>query len=453
MKNARKLISVAIQKFPQYKDRDYYKLRQLYGSRVIDTYYKCEIYKKLLGVRENPFKRYIPKDLCFATSRPILANTPRIAIHYCEGIEEHKRHDTFWIKDIPPENLMVYIDTLKVNKNPVSGEVLKELDKKGIMWVALKKDVVRGDFDWKKANVSYSSNPFEKEYNYWTRFYQIFNIKAVFDFVKWTGPSIAQYAVLDRLGAKRIGMQRSTITSPYYMPWMQYGAFHKMFTWGTEYELYRNRSPLINEFKPAGFPFYHQTKTDCFFTPFKVALFDNGISGFSPFTIEHLTDFYNSFLDWALKHEAVMLVIKEKYKGLLSRVKEAEKKIMKLGRRVIRVSELGGISNIRETLPSKAFLGTDLAVGLGISSAVTEAAIHGVKAVHCDLVDFYEHPYYNWGYNRIIFDDITALINAIDKYGKEGGKLGDWGKYIDTLDPYRDYDCGKRVGEYMKGLI
>jgi len=82
--------------------------------------------------------------------------------------------------------------------------------------------------------------------------------------------------------------------------------------------------------------------------------------------------------------------------------------------------------------------------------------ISGCRGIHCDLPKHPSYPYYECGYEKIIFDDINRLISALKRYKENPSsepELGDWSKYIDKLDPFRDGGGGKRIGAYMCWLI
>jgi hypothetical protein len=95
-------------------------------------------------------------------------------------------------------------------------------------------------------------------------------------------------------------------------------------------------------------------------------------------------------------------------------------------------------------------------VGIGISTAIIEAAIAGCRGIHCDLTHFRSHEFYQWGYERLIFDDLDRLMVSV-KGCKSGNsvyaELGDWSPFLDRLDPFRDGRAGERMGVYLRWCL
>jgi len=98
----------------------------------------------------------------------------------------------------------------------------------------------------------------------------------------------------------------------------------------------------------------------------------------------------------------------------------------------------------------------DFCVGIGIASAVSEAVIAGCRGVHCDLAKQNLHTYYEWGYGKLVFDDIDRLISDMRKYKENPSTmhdLGNWSEHINELDPFRDGRSGARIGAYTRWLL
>ena len=114
------------------------------------------------------------------------------------------------------------------------------------------------------------------------------------------------------------------------------------------------------------------------------------------------------------------------------------------------------MDNVYGRLPSEAAFAADMAVGIGVSSALSEAVIAGRRGANCDLTKVHSHPYYQWGYNKIIFDDIDKLMDVMRRFKEDPESepgFGDFSAVIDRLDPFRDGQAGKRVGTYMRWFL
>jgi hypothetical protein len=114
------------------------------------------------------------------------------------------------------------------------------------------------------------------------------------------------------------------------------------------------------------------------------------------------------------------------------------------------------LDNATGRLPTDAARAADFAVGIGISTAAMESAIVGKRALHCDLSNQRAHPFYSWGYEKVIFDDLDAMMAALRRYKADPASepdLGDHTPCLDQLDPFRDGRAGERVGSYIRWLL
>jgi hypothetical protein len=139
------------------------------------------------------------------------------------------------------------------------------------------------------------------------------------------------------------------------------------------------------------------------------------------------------------------VIAKEKKAGYLDRIEGLAPKL----REAASTGRFTRFEDPLGKLPVTASEGADISVGVGISSAVIEAAIAGGRSVHCDIAGHGFHPYYKWGRDKLIFDDMDKLITALNEYrdsGKGSSDIGDWSSYLDRIDPYRDGRAGERVG-------
>jgi hypothetical protein len=127
-------------------------------------------------------------------------------------------------------------------------------------------------------------------------------------------------------------------------------------------------------------------------------------------------------------------------------------KAVATGRCLALVRETGTEPKVR---PYEAALAADLAVGYPINTAVVEAVLAGVPGVHIDLTHEPGHPFYESGYEQVVFDDLDRAMQAIRRWGDndpEAAGLGDNSAVIDGIDPFRDGKAAHRVGQYMTWL-
>lgn len=107
--------------------------------------------------------------------------------------------------------------------------------------------------------------------------------------------------------------------------------------------------------------------------------------------------------------------------------------------------------------PVEAGQASDIVIGLTPdSTAGLECALAGVPMVVYDIYSTRRHPFYGWGHNKVIFDDIQYLINLLNINKDNPGAIpgfADWSVILDTVDPFRDGMANQRIGSYIKTLL
>ncbi len=485
-------------------------------SGLLDLVSSCWDFCEVCLARVNPLYHYL-KDGSFARKlgkkivKPCIKSIDRtiyrlgagnkrsvkdrcngvVACHYGEGIDTSRRSDINWYdgSGLSPERMLIYFDIPdpKTGK-PVAEDVIAKIDKMGFNWVVLKHGVVQrkkypfwappetpdGLFVKNNGNltrieqwVRETGNNLLEEVHYWRSFHDDFNVKV--DYIPEEGRehNIAQSIAFDisenNFGAL-VGKQRSELFVPYKFDALGFHPKHIFFTWSRRIEKYiEPNHEKIESLVVSGFPnrttrrkisdkgsFSDKLRSRG--SRFVVAFFDNYYGFDTPYIKRDVELAYTLLLNWAIEDPEVGLVIKSKKQevirgipGIHSLLNEA----VSCGR-CIRVEDEWG------KLPSDASIGADMAIGFGISSALTEAVLRGCRGVHYDVTCLKTHEYYEWGYERIIFDDLNRLLSALKKY-KEGSAVisgfGDWTDYADRLDPFCD-DLGcDRMGAYIKLLL
>ena len=445
--------------------------------------------KKLYDLGQDIFASILPELL-----RPNSGKDSCIAVHYAEGIDLERRSDLFWYPAscINPERVIVYFD--RSYNHLITKRHIRQIESRGMRWISLSwrrdipcslKSVWRAPLKRGSLLKSFKTNlarndksiagtekwivkvgiDLLKDVEYWKTFYQIFNIKVHHDAVESGLQNIAQNIALDLVGGVRVGKQRSELFTPFGAMIGHYPD-HVFFSWNCKSFEYLQGDRNRNDYCiVSGFP--HNVSFDkdsndshCLQKVLKdaggrflVALYDNMISTDTHYSKTMMLSFYRNFLEWVIEDCEVGLIIKSKKPQVLDALPEIHD-LLASAKTTGRCIQLG---NIYGSLPSNAARGVNIAVGIGISSAVTEAVIAaGCRGVHCDLPGLPSHLYYQWGYEKIIFDNIDKLIMALKRYKKNPEnepELGDWSSYIDKLDPFRDGRGGERIGTYMRWLL
>jgi hypothetical protein len=162
--------------------------------------------------------------------------------------------------------------------------------------------------------------------------------------------------------------------------------------------------------------------------------------------------FYEAFLQWVLEDPQVGVITKSKKPKVVENLPEIQDLMAKAeatGRWI-------NLTNVFQRLPSDASRVADISVGIGISSALTEAVAAGGKGVYCDLSPKRSHPSYQWGYEKVIFDDLGRMMTAFKRYKADPASepgFGDFSYIKEEVDPFQDSRAGERAGTYIRWLL
>lgn len=416
----------------------------------------------------------------------------KIAVHFAEGIDLKKRSDIVWLPKSGTDykHILVYFDQGNAFGKPIPDYVIKELDEMGIQWVAIEKGMVRGrEYEywepprtpapkWLRALKARASDPvgkwilwyarkLQREVYFWKSFYQTFNVKILFLPNEGNPEIIAQGIAFDIMGEEGgfvIGKQRSEVIRD---PLSMLAGVHTkdiIFTWNcgaakyfkreynyTQAQVVTGHPNDLNFFNPNE---YLESVRKQFFergVKFIIALFDNAFFPKLRDSYE-VESFYGGFLNWALEDNTIGIVIKPKklrMLNLLPKILMLIDRAKVTGRCILLNNEIG-------FLPADAAKIADMAVGTKISSAVTEAVLAGCRGIHYSESLPHWNEYYKWGYEKLVFDDLDRMIDAMKKYKENphsNSELGDWTPYLNELDPFCDGKGGERMGTYMRWLL
>jgi len=433
----------------------------------------------------NPVKKMVNRNYrakYAGAGRSIQTGQPTIALEYSEGLDVTQKSDFIWFPQskIEPSRVLVYFYD-RVN---AGSEVLRSIEKMGLKWICLRPGAVQvADVPvWmpppgKRKEKKVSRDSIEKWLDrkgielreavaFWEGFYRQFGIKLDFAVGEGMPRHIAQIIAFDRIGDQGgflLGKQRSEM---YLTPLATFGHYDKniFFTWAKRYNNYLVPYNHVDVNIVTGYG-HDMVFGDKLSTAgklraglqtngarFIVALFDNMHGREKHFSTEMMSNFYAVFLRWLIDDREVGLIIKSKKAQVLENLPavlsllakaEATGRCIRLDREVNR-------------LPLDASKESDLAVGIGISSAVIEAVLAGGRGIHCDLTALRRHEFYRWGAKKIIFDDLDEMMAVLKKFKNDRNsypELGDWSKFLDQLDPFRDGRAGERMGTYMRWCL
>jgi hypothetical protein len=412
-----------------------------------------------------------------------------IAVQFVEGVDFERRSDLVWFPEsgIDPSRILIYFAW--PDHQPADEEVIKSIEAMGIQWICLnsRSSTVKNSPVWAPGSknrtiieklknkptteiekwIYRTGDKLIKEVNYWLAFYEDFRIRIHFIIGGSDSKYMAQGIAFDLKDSQKgfiAGKERSELHWPpiCILGWYPVDVF---FTWTPRAQNYL--VPNVNRISSAVATGY---SNDLVFSGkrisgeevkkglrarganYVIALFDNVHGSEIAHSTAKMEKFYLAFLEWLLEDPGLGIVIKSKKPSVIQRLPRV--------RSVLEKAEFTGrclrLSDEHGRLPVDASLASDLSIGVGISSAIIEAAIAGCRSIHADLTHLRSHEFYQWGYERIIFDDLDRLLFAI-KGHKSGlaafAEVGDWTPFLGQLDPFRDGQAGRRMGTYLRGAL
>jgi hypothetical protein len=188
---------------------------------------------------------------------------------------------------------------------------------------------------------------------------------------------------------------------------------------------------------------------------FVITYFDEQYSKDGCYAKSSLEGLYSLLFSELISDTRLGLIIKRKRDASFSRLDNAG--VDSLFRQALRSGRCVVFSEGQ--FPNEAAQASDLAIGLGVfNTAALEAYLSGVPFMTFDSCNMKSHPYYNSGYNKIVFDDFNCLIRAVREARKACGGPFLRGLSVDSdlisrIDPFRDGRASERVGAYLKYLL
>jgi len=417
-------------------------------------------------------------------------NDPTIAVHYVEGIDLSRRSDIFWYPEsgIDPNRILVYFDRLSLVNGRFRKDLVRQIESMGFRWVCLGnaslslggKPVFNANQErqsllkqWRQVlDGTESVTPTQRwfsdvaktllvEVAHWYSVCKTLNIKIHLEMEEGGLGPVAQAIALDLIGGIHIGRQRS---DSWGWGFLGHHPDHVYFAWNGRGAAHagenRNR---IDSITICGFPYdsvwrFNPARQDlrehlaAKGVSFVVALFDNAFWWGGTFSRAMIGTFYRAFLEWVLEDPEIGIVNKSKKPTILEQLPE----LRNLMEKVEMTGRWLNLTNVFGRPPSDASRVADISVGVGISSAVTEAVAAGGHGIHLDLTRHGSFPFYEWGYEKVVFDDVERMMAALRRYKSDRASepgLGDFSHKMDQIDPFHDGQAGERVGTYLRWLL
>jgi len=188
---------------------------------------------------------------------------------------------------------------------------------------------------------------------------------------------------------------------------------------------------------------------------YTIGILDENITKSINFFTEPVIRLYKAVFEYAVSHPEVGIIIKPKREITTEYLRtfcETSELLSELEnqKRIVILDSL--------KYPVEAGLASDLVIGvIPDSTAGLECALAGVPMVVYDCTNRGEsHPLYRRGHNKIIFDDVRSLIEAINLNRQKPGSIvgfADWADILSLTDPFRDGRANYRIASYIKTLL
>lgn len=407
---------------------------------------------------------------------------PRIAVGYTQGVDLETRSDIPWYPEsgLSPDQVLVYFGRQRF---PGSAEAIKHIDGLGLSWMDLS-EWRPGREDSKhlrsligaagcalRLTVSAALNrpwtgwwyrrmlvDLDRRVSFWAAFLREHNVAAHMHPMANTPNAIPMTFAAERAGAADIGYQWSA--SEFILAARgRVVSSHVFFFWGSLFARQMRSNGMVPDAGHlAGSVFGYLAKARSSEADrvrqellrdrcdYVVCVFDSGFNRDIYQTPKMMAEFYETIVTWALGQPGVCLLVKPKasvYTELAGAGSLLEQAVAS-GRCV--VGDPGQSS-------FEAAISADVAIGIGINTAVFDAAVSGVPAVHFDL------PGMAKGYEGLevaedgfVFNDAAGLFRAVEAHRDNDGNtaLGDHGEWLDSVDPFRDGEAAQRIGAYLR---
>ena len=409
----------------------------------------------------------------------------RIGVSYVRGVENKSRSDLDWWdeKYIDSEQILLYIN--RPQFTPLSTEVRSTLEELGIEWVdrtswqpqpslGFLTTILRACLSAIRTagQAVYSSSfllgfrgallqlKFDATVERWRTFLEEHNIK-VHTHVAGNARALPLAVAAETGGALDICYQYSSthFASPLSGKVVSHNAY---FTNGDLYaEQMENQgrtcdtvlvsgdtqSTITDNMKERAR--HRRRKLEESGCEWIMTVYDSSFGEDFHFTEETMSEFYRTVLGWALEDKTIGVVIKPKDSDELAALDAVEDTIATLKERGQCVVLDSSVLSI------EAALSADLAVGMGLNSAVHEAVQAGTPGVNLDTVGMSSAmPFYDEALGQFVFTDPDRLRTAIrDTRNGETTNLGEYGEWLDKFDPFQDGKAAARISQYLDDVL
>jgi len=289
--------------------------------------------------------------------------------------------------------------------------------------------------------------------NYWAEFFKRYNIKIHISWYKFYDKSFPILEAMNKVGGVSILYQRSyepnseTLNDTYSDIYFSFSNHCK-----PKNASYCIVTGFLGDFR------FNLLKKESYFI--KKTLRNNGCEHIIAYLDENSAEYtlvkdedtqksYEFILNKVLNDKRLGLVLKPKF------LKTLKKRLGNVYNLIIKAQKINRCFIFDSSYPpSAAALVSDITIhsDLCAGTAGIEAALTGTPTLLLDMYKF-KSPLHELG-DWVVFQNIESLWWAVEerlKFKKSG--IGDWSRYIDKIDPFRDGLAINRMSDYLKWLM
>jgi len=186
---------------------------------------------------------------------------------------------------------------------------------------------------------------------------------------------------------------------------------------------------------------------------FIICYHDNSYGYDTPYSYKMQLDMYRLLILILKENPNVILFFKPKREYLYERITLQLPELNELEKSG-RVRVFFGDTKRTKAVPALVGMASDLAIGIGISSAAAECYFAGTLAYHADLSGRVRNEFGNRGLGKVVFRDIESLRSEIEDCIENGTqeKYEACRDIYRMLDPFMDGKAYQRVGFILRTL-
>lgn len=300
------------------------------------------------------------------------------------------------------------------------------------------------------------SRYFSVRTTYWMNIYRSFNIYLLWSMLDIDSEKNIKSQAIESIGGLFIGSHWSNY--PLYSVLNQ-KCYDVFFAWSKHFVKHNIVSDKIFI---TGYPSDHyfskqskmmQVRSKDYKDLFVISFHDNIVSNDLAYSMKMQIDIHSMFIELIKKYKHLKVILKPKriasFQELTNNFPELEREINNG-----RIEVFLGESNTTKQPPAKIGALSDLAIGLGISTAIAECSFSGTIGFHVDLTRFQNNEFAEDSNNKFVYRNIKDLKIAIEnQISGTGFNVGECQDFHKKLDPFQDGKAYFRAGQKINDLF